>query len=63
MAKYNLDIARDKNPFINIEVDEAGSVIIGSYECGKIERKLFRIYKPDLEILIKALEAVNKLIV
>lgn len=63
MSRYSLDITRSKTPFINIEVDEAGAVHLGTYEDGKITKKLHSLYKQDIELLIKGLEAINKLIV
>ena len=61
MGKYSLDITSKNKPFINIEV-ENDSVLLGAYECGKIERKLFFINKQELELLIKGLIAANTLI-
>ena len=46
---------------MNIEV-ENDRVLIGAYESGKIERKLFFINKEQLELLINGLMAVNVLI-
>ena len=46
---------------MNIEV-ENDRVLIGAYESGKIERKLFFINKEQLELLINGLMAVNFLI-
>ena len=40
MSKYSLDITSKNKPFINIEV-ENDRVLLGAYEDGKIERKLF----------------------
>lgn len=44
MGKYSLDITSKNKPFINIEV-ENDRVLLGAYESGKIERKLFFINK------------------
>ena len=46
---------------MNIEV-ENDRVLIGAYESGQIERKLFFINKEQLELLINGLMAVNVLI-
>lgn len=61
MGKYSLDITSKEKPFINIEV-ENDRVLLGSYECGKITRKLFFINKEQLELLINGLMAVNVLV-
>ena len=61
MSKYSLDITSKKNPFINIEVED-DRVLLGAYEGGKIERKLFFIDKEQLELLINGLMAANILI-
>lgn len=61
MSKYSLDITSKNKPFINIEV-ENDRVLLGAYESGKIERKLFFIDKEQLELLIKGLMAVNVLV-
>ena len=61
MSKYSLDITSKNKPFMNIEV-ENDRVLIGAYESGKIERKLFFINKEQLELLINGLMAVNVLI-
>ena len=61
MSKYSLDITSKNKPFINIEV-ENDRVLIGAYESGKIERKLFFINKEQLELLINGLMAVNALV-
>ncbi len=61
MGKYSLDITSKNNPFINIEVKD-DRVLLGAYENGKIERKLFFINKEQLELLINGLMAVNALI-
>lgn len=61
MSKYSLDITSKKNPFINIEVID-DRVLIGAYEGGKIERRLFFIDKEQLELLINGLMAVNALV-
>lgn len=61
MGKYSLDITSNNKPFINIEV-ENDRVLLGAYECGKIERKLFFINKEQLELLIKGLKSANILI-
>lgn len=61
MGKYSLDITSKNKPFINIEV-ENDRVLLGSYECGKITRKLFFINKEQLELLINGLMAVNVLV-
>ena len=47
MSKYSLDITSKKNPFMNIEVID-DRVLIGAYEGGKIERRLFFIDKEQL---------------
>lgn len=46
---------------MNIEV-ENDRVLLGAYESGKIERKLFFINKEQLELLIKGLMAANVII-
>ena len=46
---------------MNIEVID-DRVLLGAYESGKIERKLFFINKEQLELLINGLMAVNALI-
>ena len=61
MRKYSLDITSKNKPFINIEV-ENDRVLLGAYEDGKIERKLFFINKEQLGILIDGLMATNVLI-
>ena len=61
MSKYSLDITSKNKPFINIEV-ENDRVLLGAYESGKIERKLFFINKEQLKLLINGLMAVNVLI-
>lgn len=61
MGKYSLDITSKNKPFINIEV-ENDRVLLGSYEGGKITRKLFFINKEQLELLINGLMAVNVLV-
>ena len=61
MGKYSLDITSKNKPFINIEV-ENDRVLIGSYESGKIERRLFFINKEQLGLLIDGLMAANILI-
>ena len=61
MGKYSLDITSKNKPFINIEV-ENDRVLLGAYEDGKIERKLFFINKEQLGILIDGLMATNVLI-
>ena len=61
MSKYSLDITSKNKPFMNIEV-ENDRVLIGAYESGKIERKLFFINKEQLELLINGLMAVNTLL-
>ena len=61
MSKYSLDITSKKNPFMNIEVID-DRVIIGAYEDGKIERRLFFINKEQLGLLINGLMAVNDLV-
>ena len=61
MSKYSLDITSKNKPFINIEV-ENDRVLLGAYESGKIERKLFFINKEQLELLINGLMAVNALV-
>ena len=61
MSKYSLDITSKNNPFMNIEV-ENDRVLLGAYESGKIERKLFFINKEQLELLINGLMAINALV-
>ena len=61
MSKYSLDITSKKNPFMNIEVID-DRVLIGAYEGGKIERRLFFINKEQLGLLINGLMAVNALV-
>ena len=61
MSKYSLDITSKNKPFINIEV-ENDRVLLGAYEDGKIERKLFFINKEQLGLLIDGLMATNVLI-
>ena len=61
MSKYSLDITSKNKPFINIEV-ENDIVLIGAYEGGKIERRLFFIDKEQLVLLINGLMAVNSLV-
>ena len=61
MSKYSLDITSKNKPFINIEV-ENDRVLIGAYEGGKIERRLFFIDKEQLVLLINGLMAVNSLV-
>ena len=61
MGKYSLDITSKNKPFINIEV-ENDRVLIGAYEDGKIERRLFFINKEQLGLLIDGLMATNVLI-
>lgn len=61
MSKYRLDITSKNKPFINIEV-ENDRVLIGAYEGGKIERRLFFIDKEQLVLLINGLMAVNSLV-
>ena len=61
MGKYSLDITSKNKPFINIEV-ENDRVLLGAYEDGKIERKLFFINKEQLGLLIDGLIAANILI-
>ena len=46
---------------MNIEVID-DRVLIGAYEGGKIERRLFFINKEQLELLINGLMAVNALV-
>ncbi len=46
---------------MNIEVID-DRVLLGAYESGKIERKLFFINKEQLELLINGLMAVNVLV-
>lgn len=46
---------------MSIEVKD-DRVLLGAYENGKIERKLFFINKEQLELLINGLMAVNVLI-
>ena len=61
MSKYSLDITSKNKPFINIEV-ENDRVLLGAYEDGKIERRLFFINKEQLGLLIDGLMATNVLI-
>lgn len=61
MGKYSLDITSKNKPFINIEV-ENDRVLLGAYEGGKIERRLFFIDKEQLGLLINGLMAVNALV-
>lgn len=61
MSKYSLDITSKNNPFMNIEVID-DRVLLGAYEDGKIERKLFFINKEQLELLINGLMAVKSLV-
>ena len=61
MGKYSLDITSKKNPFMNIEVID-DRVLIGAYEDGKIERRLFFINKEQFGLLINGLMAVNDLV-
>ena len=61
MGKYSLDITSKNKPFINIEV-ENDRVLLGAYEDGKIERRLFFINKEQLGLLIDGLMATNVLI-
>ena len=61
MGKYSLDITSKNKPFINIEV-ENDRVLLGAYEDGKIERRLFFINKEQLGLLIDGLMAANILI-
>ena len=61
MGKYSMDITSNIKPFINIEV-ENDRVLLGAYEDGKIERKLFFINKEQLGLLIDGLMATNVLI-
>ena len=46
---------------MNIEVID-DRVLLGAYESGKIERKLFFINKEQLKLLINGLIAVNALV-
>lgn len=61
MRKYSLDITSKNKPFMNIEVID-DRVLLGAYEGGKIERRLFFINKEQLGLLIDGLMAVNVLI-
>lgn len=61
MGKYSLDITSKNKPFMNIEVID-DRVLLGAYEGGKIERRLFFINKEQLELLIKGLMAANVII-
>lgn len=61
MSKYSLDITSKNKPFINIEV-ENDRILIGAYEGGKIERRLFFIDKEQLVLLIDGLIAVSSLV-
>ena len=61
MSKYSLDITSKTKPFMNIEVID-DRVLLGAYEDGKIERKLFFINKEQLGLLIDGLMATNVLI-
>ena len=61
MSKYSLDITSKNKPFMNIEVID-DRVLLGAYEGGKIERRLFFINKEQLGLLIDGLMAANILI-
>lgn len=61
MGKYSLDITSKNKPFMNIEVID-DRVLLGAYEGGKIERRLFFINKEQLGLLIDGLMAANVLI-
>ena len=61
MSKYSLDITSKNKPFMNIEVID-DRVLLGAYESGKIERKLFFINKEQLKLLINGLIAINSLV-
>ena len=61
MRKYSLDITSKNKPFMNIEVID-DRVLLGAYEGGKIERRLFFINKEQLGLLIDGLMAANVLI-
>ena len=61
MSKYSLDITSKNKPFMNIEVID-DRVLLGAYEGGKIERRLFFINKEQLGLLIDGLMATNVLI-
>ena len=61
MSKYSLDITSKNKPFMNIEVID-DRVLLGAYEDGKIERRLFFINKEQLGLLIDGLMAANILI-
>ena len=61
MGKYSLDITSKNKPFMNIEVID-DRILLGAYEDGKIERRLFFINKEQLELLVNGLMAVNILV-
>ena len=61
MSKYSLDITSKNKPFMNIEVID-DRVLLGAYEGGNIERRLFFINKEQLGLLIDGLMAANILI-
>ena len=61
MSKYSLNITSKNKPFMNIEVID-DRVLLGAYEGGKIERRLFFINKEQLGLLIDGLMAANILI-
>ena len=61
MSKYSLDITSKNKPFINIEVID-DRVLLGAYDGGNIERRLFFINKEQLGLLIDGLMATNVLI-
>ena len=61
MSKYSLDITSKNKPFMNIEVID-DRVLLGAYDGGNIERRLFFINKEQLGLLIDGLMAANILI-
>ena len=61
MSKYSLDITSKNKPFMNIEVID-DRVLLGAYDGGNIERRLFFINKEQLGLLIDGLMATNVLI-
>ena len=61
MSKYSLDITSKNKPFMNIEVID-DRVLLGAYDGGNIERRLFFINKEQLGLLVDGLMAANILI-
>lgn len=62
-AKYKIDLIDDNElKWGNIEISE-DKVLIGMYEDGKIERKLFTIDRNQARQLVKILDAfINELL-